>query len=179
MKNNLPLVLLLAAVICPAADAPRVNRMAIGHVEKSLDSRIAGLWPDNALTVIGSTRGVYLDGYGAVFSVEVNTVQANVSPMHPTLTKEELTQMRHKQIDRVPQLTKELKKALVDSAATLDPLAPTDNVVISVILDHYSWETDKSSLPSQITLQAQKSKLLDVKRSNGVGMDLAIKVVQE
>jgi hypothetical protein len=108
----------------------------------------------------------------------VNTVQANVSPMHPTLTKEELAQMRQKQIDRVPQLTKELKKALVDSAATLDPLAPTDNLVISVILDHYSWE-DKASLPSQITLQAQKSKLLDVKRGNGAGMDLAIKVVQE
>jgi len=178
MKNNLPLVLLLAAVICPAADAPRVNRMTIGHVEKSLDGRLAGLWPDNALTVIGSTRGVYLDGYGAVFSLEVNTVQANVSPMHPTLTKEELAQMRQKQIDRVPQLTKELKKALVDSAATLDPLAPTDNVVISVILDHYSWE-DKATLPTQITLQGQKSKLLDVKRSNGAGMDLAIKVVQE
>jgi hypothetical protein len=178
MKKNLPLVLLLAAVICPAADAPRVNRIALGSVEKSLDSRIAGLWPDNALTVIGSTRGVYLDGYGAVFSVEVNTVQANVSPMHPTLSKEEVVQMRHRQIDRVPQLTKELKKMLVDSAASLDPLAPTDNVVISAILDHYSWE-DKGSLPSQITLQAQKSKLLDVKRANGAGMDLAIKVVQE
>jgi hypothetical protein len=86
--------------------------------------------------------------------------------------------LKQKQIKRVPELTTELKKALVDSAASLDPLAPTDTVVISVILDHYSWE-DKGKLPTQITLQGQKGKLLDVKRNNGVGMDLAIKVVQE
>ncbi len=179
MKNNLPLFVLLAAVICPAADAPRVNRMDLyGHVESSLDGRISRLWQDNALTLVGSTRGVYLDGYGAVFSAEVSTVQLATNPMHPTLTKEELAQMKQKQLARVPELTNELKKALVDSAASLDPLAPTDNVVISVILDHYSWE-DKGSLPSQITVQAQKSKLLDMKRNNGAGMDLAIKVVKE
>jgi hypothetical protein len=169
----------LAAVICPAADAPRVNRGSLRSVETSLDGRISRLWPDNALTLVGSTRGVYLDGYGAVFSAEVNTVQAtSMSPMHPTFTKEDVAQMKKKQLDRVPELTAELKKALVDSAASLDPLAPTDNVVISVVLDHYSWE-DKGSQPSQITVQAQKSKLLDVKHNNGVGMDLAIKVVKE
>jgi hypothetical protein len=178
MKKTFPLVLLLAAVICPAADAPRVNRIALGSVEKSLDSRIAGLWPDNALTVVGSTRGTYLDGYGVLFSLEVNTVQANVSPMHPTLTKEEIAQMRQRQISRVPELTKELKKALVDSAASLAPLPATENVVISVILDHYSWE-EKGTLPSQVLLQSQKGKLLDVKQAGGAGMDLAIKVVQE
>jgi hypothetical protein len=178
MKNTLPLFLLAAAVICPAADAPRVSRLVLRPVETSLDSRISRLWQDNALTLVGSTRGVYLDGFGAVFSAEVNTVQVSTSPIHPTLTKEETDLMRKKQIDRVPELTKELKKALVDTAASLDPLAPTDNVVISVLLDHYSWE-EKGKLPTQITLQAQKSKLLDVKRNNGAGIDLAIKVVQE
>ncbi|HEY4363326.1 MAG TPA: hypothetical protein VGN17_20330 [Bryobacteraceae bacterium] len=178
MKYTLPLFVFVAAVICPAADAPRVNRGSLRPVETSLDTRISRLWPDNALTLIGSTRGVYLDGYGAVFSAEVNTVQANTFLMHPSLSKEEMDQVKQKQIARVPELTTELKKALVDSAASLDPLGPTDNVVISVILDHYSWE-DKGSLPTQITLQAQKSKLLDVKRNNGAGMDLAIKVVKE
>jgi len=178
MKHFLPLFVILAAVICPAADAPRVNRGSLRPVELSLDGRITRLWQDNSLTLVGSTRGVYLDGYGAVFSAEVNTVQANTFMMHPTLTKEEMDQLRQKQIARVPELTTEMKKALVDSAASLDSLAPTDNVVISVILDHFSWE-EKGSLPSQITLQAQKSKLLDVKRNNGAGMDLAIKVVKE
>jgi len=178
MKYILPLFAFVAAVICPAADAPRVNRGSLRPVEMSLDNRISRLWQDNALTLVGQTRGVYLDGYGAVFSAEVNTVQFATNPMHPTPSKDELVLMKKKQIDRVPELTTELKKALVDSAASLDPLGPSDNVVISVILDHYSWE-DKGSLPTQITLQAQKSKLLDVKRNNGAGMDLAIKVVKE
>ena len=43
-------------------------------MEKSLDNRIARLWQDNPFVLLGPTRGVYLDGYGAVFTAEVNLV---------------------------------------------------------------------------------------------------------
>ena len=49
-------------------------RTTLAAAEKSLDDRIAGLWGDNPLIVLGPTRGVYLEGYGAVFTAEVNLV---------------------------------------------------------------------------------------------------------
>ena len=43
-------------------------------MEKSLDERISKLWDDNPYLLLGTTRGVYLEGYGAVFTAEVNLV---------------------------------------------------------------------------------------------------------
>src|SRR6476646_9232387 len=107
MKNMksfvLPLILASAAYAA-AGEAPRVDRTQIQKVQDGLDATLLHFTPDNSHTLIGLTRGVYLEGVGAVLTAEVILVNAPVNIMHPLPTKDDIVQMRKKKIERVPLL---------------------------------------------------------------------------
>jgi hypothetical protein len=167
MKRLLSVPFLLVLALCASAsEKPRVSRGMLHTVESSLDGRITRLWDDNPFVLPGPTRGIYLEGYGAVFSVEVNLVTAPTMMMRPELSREEKEHHRQKKIERLPQLRSALRAALADSAASLDTVPGDEEVVIAALLSHYGWE-DSTGLPSQIMMQAQKKKLLEAKASGG------------
>jgi hypothetical protein len=180
MKSNRPLILpfLLLAIAAStiASDAPRVSRDQLVAVEKSLDSRYAKLWDDTQIVVLGPTRGIYLEGYGAVMTSEVDVVAGpTLLFMRGPLNKDEIEKFRQKKIGRVPDLRKAVRQALIDSAASLDNVPAEEQIVVVAMLSKYPWE-DFKGLPHQIMMQAQKKKLLDAVRSGGAGMDEAIRV---
>jgi hypothetical protein len=126
MKKICLSLLLLAAVLgLTAAAAPRVNRTALRAMEKSLDSRIAQLWTDTPYLLIGTTRGVYLDGYGAVFTAEVNLVSNPSSMMSASVSKADIARVHAKRLERMPLLKKAMCDALIATAASLDTV-PAD-----------------------------------------------------
>lgn len=178
MKKIFPVIpfLLVVALCASATEKPRVSRGMLHTAEKSLDSRITRLWDDDPFVLPGPTRGIYLEGYGAVFSVEVNLVTAPTLLMRPEMSKIEIAHHREKKIERIPQLRAALREALADSAASLDPVPGDEQIVIAVFLSRYGWE-DTTGLPSQIMMQGQKKKLLEAKTS-GSGMDAAIHVTE-
>ncbi|HUA84546.1 MAG TPA: hypothetical protein VMB85_11845 [Bryobacteraceae bacterium] len=159
--------LLLAAMAFAAATAPRVSRTALRAMEKSLDEQISRLWPDVPYLLIGPTRGVYLEGYGAVFTAEVNLVPNPSSLMAPVVSKADIARLHQLKLERIPLLKKALREALVSTAASLDTVPATEQVTIVALLDHYAWE-DLSGLPSQVMVQAVKGKLLDAQRTGNV-----------
>ena len=167
----LPLILVSAAYAA-AGEAPHVDRTQMEKVEKSLDATLLRFTPDNSHTLIGLTRGVYLEGVGAVLTAEVILVNAPISIMHPLPTKDEIVQMRKKKMERLPILKKVLKDALVSAAATLDTLPPDEQVVLAVIIPRFQFE-DATGLPVQVTVQASKKKLLE---SKGAALDALIRV---
>ncbi len=171
------LLLIPAAALWAAADSPRVGRPLIRSIEKSLDERISRLWPDNPVAVVGDTRGVYLDGIGAIFTAEINTAAEGISLMHTTLTAKEKETVHRQKIDRLPQLKKVLQQALMESAGSLDPVPLDEQVVIQVVLDRFSWE-DPGGYPAEIIVQAPRRKLLDLKRANGAGLEAAIRTTE-
>jgi hypothetical protein len=170
----LPMILVSAAYAATAGQAPRVDRTQMERVEKSLDATLLRFTTDNSHTLIGLTRGVYLEGVGAVLTAEVILVNAGVNIMHPLPTKEEVVQMHKKKLDRLPILKKVLKDALVAAAATLDTIPPDEQVVIAVIVPRFTFE-DPTGIPVQITVQASKKKLLE---SKGAALDALIRVTE-
>jgi hypothetical protein len=143
-----------------AAPAPhaRITRAALTSVEKSCDSRFARSY--DSFDLLGTTRGVYLEGYGAVFSTELNLfLTPNVSPFHQSFTNIEKARIHDRKVQRVPLLKQQMREMLMASAASLENLPPSEQVVLAVTLFHYSWE-DYSGLPSQIVMQAERQKLL-------------------
>jgi hypothetical protein len=174
MKSFVLLVILMSAAYAASGEAPRVDRTQMGKVEKGLDDTLLRFTPDNSHTLIGLTRGVYLEGVGAVLTAEVILVNAPVNIMHPLPTKDEIVQMRKKKIERVPLLKKVLKDALVSAAATLDTIPPDEQVVIAVIVQRFKFE-DATGLPVQVTVQATKRKLLE---SKGAALDALIHVTE-
>jgi hypothetical protein len=143
-------------------------------VEKSLDDTLLKFTIDNSHTLIGLTRGAYLDGVGAVFTAELIVVNANVNIMKPLPTKEEVVQIRNKKLERIPILKRILKDALVSAAASLGTIPPDEQVVIAVIIPRFKFE-DATGLPSQVTVQASKRKLLE---SKGAALDAAIRITE-
>lgn len=171
---SLVYVPLVSAAYAAAGEAPRVDRVQMEKVEKSLDSTLLRFTTDNSHTLIGLTRGVYLEGVGAVLTAEVILVNAPVNIMHPLPTAAEIVQMHEKKLQRLPILRKVLKDALVSAAAALDTVPPDEQVVIAVILPRFKFE-DASGLPVQITVQATKKKLLE---SKGAALDALIRVTE-
>ena len=175
LTKSLALPLILAsAVYAAAGETPRADRTQMEKVEKSLDATLLRFTTDNSHTLIGLTRGAYLEGVGAVFTAEVIVVNAPVNIMHPLPTKEEIVQMRKKKIERLPILKKVLKDALVSAASSLDTVPPDEKVVIAVIIPRFAFE-DAAGLPVQVTVQAPKKKLLETK---GAALDALIHVTE-
>ncbi|MCU1336207.1 MAG: hypothetical protein JWO19_1788 [Bryobacterales bacterium] len=168
------LAILVSAAYAAAGDAPRVDRTQMEKVEKSLDATLLRFTTDNSHTLIGLTRGVYLEGVGAVLTAEVILINAPINIMHPVPTKEEIAMMRKKKIERLPILKRVLKDALVSAAASLETIPPDEQVVIAVIVPRFTVE-DAAGLPVQVTVQAPKRKLLELK---GAALDSVIRVTE-
>lgn len=181
MKKIQKLLFLTASLgvlaLCASASAPRVSRTVLKAVEVSLDERLKTIWPDNPFTLIGNTRGLYLEGYGALFTVEVSPILSTTMMMHPTVTKEEAAKAHKLRIERVAILKTALRQAVADAAASLDPVPDNDQVTLIVFLQYHSWE-DVSGTPAQLTFQGKKKALIDAKRAGPAAVMQAVQVTE-
>jgi hypothetical protein len=176
---TLPAVWLATAAVAASPDAPRVSRTALAAVEKNFDARIERAIIDNPLLLLGTTRGVYLPGYGAVFTAELNLITLPAfTPFRPQFTKEELAKIRTKKIERLPLLKQLMQETMVGAAASLDAVPPNEHIAVGVSLFyHRSWE-DTTGLPSQVIMEASKQSLLDyqARRITGAALQASLRV---
>jgi hypothetical protein len=173
--KRLALALLVAAGL--GAQPPAVKRDVIVTVEQHLDDAIRGLNANEPYDLLGFARGVYLPGYGVVFTVEMNLVITPITPFHQQPSGVQLTRLRQKKVQRLVPVRELMRAALVDAAATLDPVPSNEQVVLAVTLFYRSFE-ERDGLPGQIVMQAPKRLLLDYKsnRISKAQLDSAIQV---
>jgi hypothetical protein len=179
MKRWIGAAVTLAAIVWSATAAnPRVSREAMAVLEKKFDQGVESFSIDDPFYLLGATRGVYLDDYGAVFTAELNLVAAAVvTPFRPSFTKEQVERLRQKKIRRLIPLKELMRNMMVDSATALKNVPPDERIVMGVTLFYYSWE-DTRELPAQILMQARRGSLLDFEagRIDGAGLDSVIRV---
>jgi len=179
--KKISIYLLLAVPLCAAAiyaaTTPRVSGNVLKAVELNLDDRIKSLWPDNPFPIMRSTRGLYLDEYGAVFTVDVSPVLSTTSMMHPTVTKDEVAKAHKARGERIAQLKKAMPLAVADVATSLDTMPGDDQVTLVVYLQHHEWE-DISGMPGQITFRGKKKALMDAKRAGVAALAQAVTVTE-
>ena len=182
MKRAISTAGLLAVVMCVfATPQPRVTRAMLEAMEKSFDQRIVKLIVDDPIDLLGTTRGIYLEGYGAVFTAEVSlAITPRISPFRINVTKEEIEKIGEKKRRRLPVLKKAMREMLVASAASLDTLPDEEQIVVGMTLLYYSWE-NRSGLPSQVVMQAQKKVLLDyqAKSIKPEALEASIRVLEQ
>lgn len=158
---------LFAAALLPLAlwtgraAVPRVKRAALAAMEKSLDGRLERIGAEDSFALLGNTRGIYLEGYGAVFTAEVNLLEGPViTPFRQIIPKEDIARLHTRKLERLPVLKRKMRELLSDAAASLDTVPDAEQVAVGVTLFHFSWE-DVSGLPRQVLMHAQKKRLLD------------------
>src|SRR6266849_2771996 len=170
--------LTLAAVTFVLAQSPRVGRPALRAMEESFDKRILTASSEAPFDLLGTTRGVYLEGYGSVFTTELNLlITTNISPFQLTIPKEYVTKVHAQKLRRLPLLKRNMQEAMLAAASSLDNVRPEEKIVYGVSIFYYKWE-DTSGLPAQIVMQAERQKLLDVQlgRIPRAALDSAIRV---
>jgi|SRR5579872_2205367 len=155
------LVVAVAAATLAAA-VTRVSRESMRAMEISFDKRIQTIAVDNPFELLGNTRGVYLDNYGAVFTAEVNLQHsATISPFMLTIPKGYAAKLRQSKLSRLPVVRQNMQEEMLAMAASLDGVPPKEQIVLGVTLYYHKWE-ETNGLPAQIVMRAERQKLLDV-----------------
>ncbi|MDR3699476.1 MAG: hypothetical protein P4L56_07570 [Candidatus Sulfopaludibacter sp.] len=110
----------------------------------------------NPLQVFGLTQGLYVPGFGAVFTAKVELATSNILPMfHPgQITAAEKATLHDRKIKHLDVLRKQMSAMMAASAKDLD-LGPNDQIVLAVRLLYQGWE-DRSGLPEQIVMKADR-----------------------
>ncbi len=152
---------LLAAAALLHAGKPVVEHAAMMTLEKSFDARILHASAAEPLDLMGNTRGIYLPGYGTVFTTQINLiVSPTLSPFRLKFTKEEISRIHARKLERLPMVRRQMREMLLASASALNTVPPGEQIVVGVSLYYFSWE-DTTGLPTQIIMQGQRQKLLE------------------
>jgi hypothetical protein len=166
--------LLLAALL--TAEVPGIRLTALEAFEHRLEAKLAqpGPYP---YEVLFPAPAIYAPGVGVMLSSYVNLAYwREPSPFGQPFTTQELATLRERKIAKLPLLEKAMREVMAEtaSASDIDPVPPSERIVLGVTLFYFKWE-DSNGLPRQITMSAQKEELLKAIRAK---VDLA-SVIQE
>jgi len=154
----------------------RAMRAALRSAEANIDNRIQQVTSRTPFALLGNTRGAYLTGYGAVFTLEVNLMPvAGLSPFRPAYTPKEIQDLNRQKREKLAALKTGVRQLLVEEASALPHLPAAERIAVVVSLFNYNWE-DTTGLPSQIVMQATRQALLDLqaKRAPADALERAI-----
>jgi len=140
----------------PTQKASKISLSTLYGIERNCDDKLKGIGEPNTVDLLGATRGVYLDGYGTVFSAEMSLVTPPaIYPFHPQATKEDITSVHAKKLQRLPVLQTAMKEMMKAAAASLSSMPENQQIVLAVRLDNMKWE-DTTGLPGMITIKADR-----------------------
>jgi hypothetical protein len=170
------LAIVMTAAAAPPVAAPAVPRAALAVIEKNIDKRLERAIPTDQFLVLGATRGLYLEGYGVVFSTEMNLMaSAAANPFRPAFTKQDIEQIRRKKVERMAILRDQVRQALIGAGASLDQVPENESVVLGIVLFYFKWE-DTSGLPAQLIMQAPRKALVSAAKGEAAALDKVLRI---
>lgn len=111
-----------------------------------------------AFLMLQPAKGTYLEGYGAVFTLELNLATMRyITPFDSAVySKEEIGNARTLKMTRTKEVEDMAKRLIRDHGAGLNFLKPDENVAVVVHLFNTSEHRD---LPTQLVVQGKKQSL--------------------
>jgi hypothetical protein len=166
-------LLTATATLCFAATESRVSRAAILSVQSSINQSFAPRGVD-PYHVLGDARGTYLEGYGTLFTIELDLINPGlaISPFRPAMTPEELESMRDRKLKKLVAMKETMRTLMMNASGTLAGLPPNERVAMEAILITFSWENTRG-LPQRVFMSAEKRKLLDARAAHAGQAELA------
>lgn len=156
---RLALAMLLAFSTLSAAERPRITRDAFLTVERQFDNRLQRPI-ENPFNLLGGTRGLYVEGFGAVLTTELNLVSGpTISPFRQEITQKEIAALKQRKVERLSHLKEIMREMMASFARSLETLPVSEQIVLGVSLLYFKWE-DSAGLPRQVLMQATKQALL-------------------
>lgn len=139
----------------------RIAPQTFTEMEKRFDSRLAATGGgSDPLDLLGGTRGLYLDNYGAIFTTEVSLiVTPTTNPFRQTISKELAAQVHQRKVAHLPLLRQAMQEMVKNAAMTLGQVPDNQQIVVAVRLLYLPWE-DTTGLPAQILMKADRKSAM-------------------
>ncbi len=154
------LTLLAAGLFAVNTEKGRLDRNVLRNIERNFDGKLRTTPLDESFDVMGTTRGVYLEGYGAVFTTEINLLpSATISPFMQQIPPAYRARLHKRKIERLALLKQTMRGMMIASAGLLKDLPADQQIVLGVSIFYYSWE-DTTDLPTQVVMKASRDVLL-------------------
>lgn len=140
---------------------PRVALSFVSAVEKTFDGMLRSYNFNDPIDLLGSTRGVYLDGYGTVFTAEVSLiVTPGISPFHQTITEPEKASVHQRKLSRLPVLKQMMSTWLKTiNQQQFTGIPDNEQLVLAVRLLYLPWEKTEG-MPAMITVKGTHRGIL-------------------
>jgi len=175
VKKLIAVLALASAALLGETVAPSRDEMAA--VERSMYDKLLKFHVEAPADVLGLPRGIYVDGYGAVFTAELSPLMSpGISPFRPVMTKEQIAKVRAAKEQRMPEVRVLMRQMMVDAAATLDRLPKDERIMVGFVLFYNQWE-DRGKMPRVITMQAEKAARREV-AANRATIESLAKAIQ-
>jgi hypothetical protein len=141
-----------------ALRAARIPAQTIGQLERTFNDRLVSMADVNdAVDLLGDTRGVQLDDYGVVFTTEVSLVRTpGISPFRKTIPPELAARVHKLRVERMPLLKATMKEMMRNMAEAFTQLPDSQQMVLVVRLYYGSWE-DTTGMPAQVVMKADRA----------------------
>ncbi len=158
---------LVALLLVGAASvSPRVSRNNLAGLEQATDAKLKALEVNEPGSLLGATRGVYLEGYGAVFTTELDLLGfAAPNPFRPAYSKAEIAKLKLRKQGRIVMMKHRMQESLVIMAQQLEGVPANEQIALAITIPYWPWE-EATGMPRQILMQAPKSALLDPGKLN-------------
>ena len=166
----LPALAQIATRPTPAAAVPKGGAVAVSkgplakiplssfvQLERTFDGKLASLGAGGEpIDMLGATRGIYLDGYGVVFTTEMGlVVTPTINPFRSSISDTAKAQVHSAKVSRLPALRKAVQEMVSNVATNLGQVPENQQVVVAVRLAYASWETT-TGLPGLIVAKANR-----------------------
>lgn len=149
----------------PPSVRPTVIRGEMAAVERSINGRFQRIDDPSPIMLLTPARGAYLDGFGAVFTLEVNLAPiANISPFQRGYSEEQKRKLNIRKRSRLENLEADARTMLIEEAGKLPSLKPSEKIALVISLFHFGWE-NLENLPGQFVMQSERSTLLELAKA--------------
>ena len=142
----------------PAAPV-RVTLASLAALSHGFDRSLRMFAVTDPIDVLGNTRGIYLEGFGAVFTTELSPILTpNVGPFRPNMSDQDRAKVRQRKLARIPAVER-LMDSMLQSAAK-DLAIPDDQQIVVAVNFVYLPYEDTTGLPGQMVVKATRRAIL-------------------
>ena len=148
-----------APSVAPAGKSP-ITRPILRDLESRFDNSLVSANSADPIDLRGFTRGIYLEGFGAVFTAEVDLIRSPTpNPFRLIIPPAEVVRTHQRKVDHLPLLVQTMKDMMALTANTLPALRPGEQIVLQVRIPYQAWE-DTKGLPTEIRMKADRKSAL-------------------
>jgi len=168
MRSVLAILLALAPLSAQVArpatlqtGQAHVSLATLATLSRGFDRELRMFAVTDPIDVLGNTRGIYLDSFGAVFTTELSPVLTpGLNPFQPNISEQDKAKVRQRKLDRLPAVERLMNSMLQSVAKELLAVPDDQQIVVAVNFVYLPYE-DTSGLPGQMVVKSTRRAILN------------------